>query len=123
MNTLIHGGVCALAALVVLRFFGRQRRLLATVAATVFAVHPVHVEVVANITGRAETLSAACMLASVLSYCHGRELGVARGWRWLLVALLLVGAGVLFKETSVVTPALFVGYVAVGACMHFCCLQ
>ena len=123
-NTLIHVISCALVTVAVLHEFGPRRRLLAAVASLVFALHPVHVEVVANITSRAETLSSVWMIGSVVCYmwatdeAASRQAGASadaaslkRQWGWTVASLLLVVIGVLCKETSIVTPALLVACV------------
>eukprot|EP00976_Prorocentrum_cordatum_P097422 1190984-Prorocentrum_minimum.AAC.3 len=46
----------------------RQSVVVDVVAGVLFAVHPVHVEAVANVVCRAELLSGCCFLASVLAY-------------------------------------------------------
>ena len=129
-NVVFHAVACVAAAAVIMRVFGRRRRMLAVVAALVFAVHPVHVEVVSNVTGRAETLSAILMLAATYCYMCGRGLGAdarpstaCNGKCAALVALsfLLVAVGALFKETSIVTPALFVACVTLSLPLSCLC--
>ena len=55
MNILWHAGVSVLVALLVRRWSGDTAAL---VSGLLFAVHPVHVEAVANIVGRAELMAA-----------------------------------------------------------------
>ncbi len=72
----------------------------------VFAVHPVHVEAVANVVGRAELYAAAAVVAAVLLYWVGAG---ARGWRGgarLAGLALLYAAGLASKETAVTLPGL-----------------
>lgn len=76
-NVVIHAIVCMLAAALCLRQFGADRRVAATCAAVLFALHPLHTEVVANITGRAETMCSACMLAAIL--CYAKAVDAACG--------------------------------------------
>jgi tetratricopeptide (TPR) repeat protein len=78
------------------------------VAALLFAVHPVHTEVLGMVVGRAELLSAAGTLGCVLLFLRGREREAAGG-RSLprfagSIACLIVGF--LSKENAVVAPAL-----------------
>lgn len=71
----------------------------ALVAGLLFAVHPVHVEAVANVVGRAELLAGTFAVLSVYS-------GLARGsWGWSAAALAL---GLLSKENAAVAPGLIV---------------
>ncbi len=77
--------------------------------ATVFAVHPVHVEAVANVVGQAEILSTiAATLAAVL-YLRAARMrpGAGRALAWVaLAALYLLALG--SKEIAVSLPALLV---------------
>jgi len=71
----------------------------ALVAGLLFAVHPVHVEAVANVVGRAELMAALFTLVAVYAaLVHG---SVA----WSAAALAL---GLLSKENAAVAPALIV---------------
>jgi tetratricopeptide (TPR) repeat protein len=82
----------------------------ALVATLWFAVHPVHVEAVANVVGRAELLAAAGFLGATLAYlaegaAAAREPHGAR--RALLAALCLLTAAAAYgsKEHSLTLPA------------------
>ncbi len=73
-----------------------------------FAVHPVHVEAVANIVGQAELWAAAAFLLACLLYLDGAEW---TGWKHVarlggLAALYLIGLG--GKEIAVTLPAALV---------------
>ncbi len=96
VNVLLHGAACALVWLLVRRLSGDTA--LAALAALLFAVHPVHVEAVANVVGRAEVLATVLLLAGLLVLLppDGRPgpLRVA-GATALFVAALLA------KETAV----------------------
>jgi len=87
------------------------RRLLpplpALAAASLFAVHPVHAESVANVVGQAELLAAAFTLLIVERYLAWRQGGPLGPWRRAALALLTLLA-ILSKETGVVIPALLV---------------
>jgi len=80
----------------------------AWVAAALFAVHPVHVEAVANTVGQAELWTGLAMLSAMLIYVRERQGGVAipRGSAAAIVALYV--AGMLIKENAIVLPALLV---------------
>jgi tetratricopeptide (TPR) repeat protein len=75
----------------------------ALVAGLVFAVHPVHVEAVANIVGFSEIVSTVALLLACL--VHVRS-GPVSGWRTsLLIGMLyLIGFGA--KESGVTLPGL-----------------
>ena len=94
MNLLWHAAASvALAALA--RRFGGDRAAYA--AGLLFAVHPVHVEAVANIVGRAELMAALFVILAVYAALVRDALG------WSLVAL---ACAVLSKENGAVAPAL-----------------
>ena len=104
----------ALHALVTLAVFLLVRRLLdsllaATVAAALFAVHPVHTEAVSNVVGRAELLAALLVVTTLLATLRARAARGAAAWAWQVTALLAFAAGMLAKE-SVFTA---IGLVAV----------
>lgn len=125
-NIIIHVVAC-LAALVALRtLFGPRRRAQAMLASTLFALHPVHTEVVANVTGRAETLSGALVLLALAHYAAfaGRSGVHWHGPLWdalaLVVSAALVVAGALCKETALVAPAMLVAVDLVRG-LGLCC--
>lgn len=109
VNLLLHGAVTVL----VFRLArGLLRPAAAAAAALLFAVHPVHVEAVANVVGRAEVLSALLALGAVLCYRADGAM-VARGDRgsWARGAaafgtLLCVALALAAKESAFATPAL-----------------
>jgi tetratricopeptide (TPR) repeat protein len=89
VNVLLHA-----AATVLVVFLAAELGLSAGgafVAGLAFAVHPVHVEAVANVAGRAEPLAAALALSALLAYLRGR----------LAVLALLLGGAVFSKESAV----------------------
>ncbi|HKC47478.1 MAG TPA: hypothetical protein VKB63_07710 [Gemmatimonadales bacterium] len=69
----------------------------AVVAGVVFAVHPVHVEAVANIVGRNELMAAAFALLAVFA---------ALEYERPVLSAVAFGCGLLSKENAIVTPAL-----------------
>ena len=72
----------------------------AVLAALLFAVHPVHAEAVAWVSGRAELLAAALVLGSWLAWLRpGRGAAIA--------CEALFGAALLSKENALVAPLLF----------------
>lgn len=106
---LFHAVSILLAAVTALLVFRLCLRLLpppaALLAASLFALHPVHVEVVANVVGQAELLAALCALLAVeryLAWSSEGELSPAR--RFTLAGLTLLG--LLAKETGYVIPLL-----------------
>lgn len=89
LNALWHGLAAVLLTAVVLRWLPA---LAAVGAGLVFAWHPVHVEAVASLVGRAELLAAVGILGAVLA--------ARRGW-WAL-AVLCAALAMLSKEHGVV---------------------
>jgi tetratricopeptide (TPR) repeat protein len=77
----------------------------AALAAALFAVHPVHVEAIANIAGQSELFVALAVVIAVGVYVRARNHGVVRPRDWTVIALLYVVA-CLFKEHAIVLPAL-----------------
>ncbi len=99
-NLLLHGLATALVAMVALRWLPP---LGALVAGVVFAVHPVHVEAVANVIGRSEILAVLGMLGAVLAARRYRAAEPGARGRWLVLTLLATGLGLGSKEHAVVT--------------------
>lgn len=90
-----HGLVTALVYLFARELLGARRRLEASGAALLFAVHPIHVESVAWIAGRSDVMATAFVLTTVLLSAR-----TERKWTsWVagLTALLAL----LSKETAV----------------------
>lgn len=77
----------------------------AWVAAALFAVHPVHVEVTGNIVGQSELVVAICLTLAVGLYVRRRLVGGLPG-RDAFVILLLFAIALFTKEHAVVLPAL-----------------
>ncbi|MBI2406872.1 MAG: tetratricopeptide repeat protein [Gemmatimonadetes bacterium] len=76
-------------------------------AAALFAVHPVHVEAVANVVGQAELWAALFILVAVGLYLRDRQQGLLRRQTGgAIVALFL--CGIFTKEHVIVLPALLV---------------
>ncbi len=91
-------------------------RVAATIAAALFAMHPVHVEAVGNVVGQAELWSALFVLLATAVYVRERREGLplARGPALLVATLYFVG--MFFKEHVIVLPALLVA--AEFTCVH-----
>jgi protein O-mannosyl-transferase len=108
VNLLLHAAVTWLLYLLlreVLAVASPQGKTAALVAALLFAVHPIHTEAVASITGRAELLAAAFLLAGCILHLRDREIS----------ALVCFVLAVLSKESAVVfLPLVFVCDYAAG---------
>ncbi len=92
MNIVWNAVVCVLVWLLAAQLLAPAGAL---AAGLVFAVHPVHVESVANVVGRAECMAAAFVLGALLAH---------RKRSWLAPALLALG--LLSKESAIVFVAL-----------------
>jgi hypothetical protein len=79
----------------------------ALVGAALFAVHPVHTEVVANVVGQAELWVALLGIIAVSHYIRVRRAGRLSSFDVVKLAVLYLAA-CMFKEHAIVLPALFV---------------
>jgi protein O-mannosyl-transferase len=127
MNILANAAIAVLVYALVRRLWGR--RDLALVTAALFAIHPVHTEVVANGVGRSElymTFFLLCALHLHLTYAQRmfsredavqaapdnrgkrsvRGVGPRRAYPYLAGAAVLFFVALLFKESAVVLPPL-----------------
>ena len=77
----------------------------AFVAASLYAVHPVHVEAVANVVGQSELWVVLLGTLALGLFVHGRRAGPMSWQRWTVIGALYAVA-MLFKEHAIVLPAL-----------------
>ena len=106
-NVILHI-TCAVLVYALMWHLAR-RRWPATVAALVFAIHPITTEAVTNVVGRADLLAALGVLAGVLCWEKG---GPGAGRRvWLAIGLALSAVLALFSKES--------GLVLVGAVLLY----
>ena len=96
VNLLWHAGAAVAVAALARRWAGPVAAL---VAGLIFAVHPVHVEAVANVIGRAELMAAVGVCLAVYAAVVKESVG------WSALAL---AAGLLSKENAAVAPGLIV---------------
>ena len=99
-NVLLH----ALASVLVLAL-GLELGLAlgpSALAAAFFALHPIHVEVVANVAGRKDSLATVFAVSAVLA--HARAL--RRGGVWVAAAPIALAAAMFSKETGVAAVGL-----------------
>jgi len=107
VNVLLHGLVTVLATILTWRLL--RNRWMALLAGALFAIHPLHTEVVANVVGRAELLAALWSLLALLIFLPDRDAlagppATRAWWHGLLVAACFFAA-LLAKET----PAALLG--------------
>ncbi len=98
-NILLHATVALLAYVLLLRLFSRGYAL---AAALLFAVHPLCVEVVANVSGRSELLCALFGLLSVMCALSANTIGSA-----LLLFLALLSKESAFVFALLIPLALY----------------
>ncbi|MGH7528757.1 MAG: tetratricopeptide repeat protein [Gemmatimonadales bacterium] len=94
VNLLWHAGTAVAVAALARRWCGDRAALL---AGLLFAVHPVHVEAVAYVTGRADLMATAFALLAVYAAVERDSIV------WSVAAMV---AGLLSKESAAVAPAL-----------------
>ncbi|HEV8446464.1 MAG TPA: hypothetical protein VGQ44_06580 [Gemmatimonadaceae bacterium] len=106
-----HATNIALYALAAWLVFSIARRLLplwaAWLCAALFAVHPVHVEAVANVVGQSELWVAVAILGATVLYVRDRMQGPLRTSTALWI-LALYGVACFAKEHGIVLPAILV---------------
>lgn len=107
-NTLLHTLNAILVYLMIRALHGSWGLALGTAA--IFAVHPINVESVANLVGRADGLAACAALAGFLCYVRAGEAQGGRKIPWLAAMMLVVTLGLFCKETAIVILVLAVLY-------------
>lgn len=103
VNVLLYGGVCALVAALARRVGGVR---VAWVAGLLFAAHPVHVEAVSYLVGRADLFSTLGILGAILLFLR-RPMRPARA---AAIWGCMVGA-ILTKEPGMLVPVLLLAWV------------
>jgi len=102
-NVLLHAGCTVLVFLLACRLVGG--RFWPTLAAILFAVHPVHVEAVAWLSARKDLLSTGFLILSVLAFFRWWT-GARGAWVWYGLSLLAFLASSRAKPTTHVLPLL-----------------
>lgn len=102
MNLLLVSLVAALVVILTRRY--TQDARLAALAGVLFAIHPYHVENIAWIAGRSDSMCAAFVLVGALVYDRWRE--TRRGLP--IAAFLCFEAALLSKESAIVLPAFLI---------------
>ena len=104
VNVLIHAYVSSLVVTVARMILSPSNEQAPFVAGILFAVHPVHVEAVTGLVGRAELLCACLMLHAYIAMHYGK----------FLRTLLLVTAACLCKETGITFHGIVFAHITVG---------
>lgn len=107
---LVNVGLHALVSVLVLLVFARVGRPSAVAfgAALLFASHPVHTEVVANVVGRAELLAAAGFFVAWRCWLAADAASGAAATGWLGAAAGTFFLAMLAKENAIALPAVLV---------------
>jgi hypothetical protein len=85
--------------------------LLAVLGALLFAVHPIHTEVIAWLSGRKDLISLILIVLSFLAYLQARESATQNQWRFRYAfTIVLALLSVLSKPVAVIVPTLFIAY-------------
>lgn len=108
VNLWLHG-MCTLLVCKVCRAWLGWGPVRAGLAALIFAVHPVHCDVLCNAVGRSELLCCLFFLAALLAYHRARRRATAFvGLCWLLCTLGLQALSLLSKEHGIMLGPLCV---------------
>jgi hypothetical protein len=102
MNVVWNAAACVLLFALLLQFIPVGAALL---GALVFAVHPVHVEAVANVVGRSELMAAVFCLAAMLLWVDREEDEKLSTRRLAAIAVLYLCA-MMSKESAIMLPVL-----------------
>ncbi|KAH3756693.1 protein O-mannosyl-transferase TMTC3 [Pelomyxa schiedti] len=97
-NVMFHALVCITVYLFSLYMFPGDS-LTAFLSAVLFSAHPIHVEAVSGIVGRAEILCALFCLLSFFTYEKCTKPGI-RGCGWFMISMVLCSAAFFSKETG-----------------------
>ena len=103
VKVLLHGLNTALVYLLARVLFRTQK--IALVAGLLFALHPIHTEAVAWVSGRAELLAAFFLLSAWLLYLRSFATLTVTRWSFIL-SLIGFAMAVLSKENALLLPVL-----------------
>ena len=101
-SVVLYASLCALLLVLLLEVFAP---IPALIGASLFAVHPVHVEAVANVVGQSELMASLAVIATCIVYVRARRTGAVR-MSAILSLCGLYGISVLCKEHALLLPAL-----------------
>jgi len=103
MNLLVHTGATVAVFFLIKRLSGD--RLIATLAALVFGLHPAHVESVSWISGIPDPLAALFYVPGLIWYVRYRTEGDKK---FLIASVIAYGLSALCKETPLALPLVFI---------------
>ncbi len=108
-NILLHSLSSFFVFVFLLVVSGRKR--VSLLAALLFAACPLHVESVAYISGRAETLMAVLVIPAFLMFVRSEHSRGAGRWGYYVLSLVLFIAALMAKELSGVLPLVITAWV------------
>jgi tetratricopeptide (TPR) repeat protein len=103
MNLFVHTGVTVTVFFLIKRLSGD--RLMATLAALLFGLHPAHVESISWISGIPDPLAALFCVPSLIWYVRYRTEG---GRKFLVASVIAYGLSAFCKETPLALPLVFI---------------
>ena len=98
MNILYFGLLCLVLFILLNRIFKQYSPVLPFLITVLFTVHPIHVEVVANIKSRDEILALLFCLLSLLQFLNYLE---RKQWKSIALTILYFGLAFLSKENAI----------------------
>jgi len=104
VNVLLHGLATLLVTLLALDLLPGRRG--AACAGLLFAAHPIHVEAVAGVVGRAEILAACGVLGMILCHRRAQTAPLHEAWRWRAGSWSAGLLGMAAKESAAVAIVL-----------------
>jgi Flp pilus assembly protein TadD len=105
MNLLVHAGATVAIYFLLKRLSGD--RVIATIAALIFGLHPAHVESVSWISGIPDPLAALFYVPSLIWYVRYRTEGEKK---FLVASVIAYGLSALCKETPLALPLVFIAW-------------
>jgi tetratricopeptide (TPR) repeat protein len=112
-NVLLHMAATLLTARLVARVAGSARA--GFLGGLVFALHPIHSESVAFVSGRTDLLAGVFSLVAALAWLRNREHDAAHPTRDLAIGLAAFAAATLAKEVAFLLPAVLISWDAIVA--------
>src|SRR5256886_13566719 len=110
MNLLVHTGATAAIYFLLSRLSGD--RVIATIAALIFGLHPAHVESVSWVSCISDPLAALFYVPSLIWYVRYRTEGEKK---FLVASVIAYGLSALCKETPLALPLVFIAWEFVRA--------
>ena len=98
-NILLHIANTLLVFAILKRLKLTETRAL--IVSTLFAIHPMGIEVVTFVSGRSDALASCFMLLCIFAFLKS-----SKNWKWLMLSAASFLCALLSKESAVITPAI-----------------